>query len=120
MSLAIDVCYLQGIAGNITCIDIRQARFLYCNGNGNSAAASPNVSNHWDTSASNAGFDKLKSCLDEQFSLWSGNKYPFIKVKVQAVKLFMPREIGHRLMQLSACDQCEILLFLKRANFSLG
>src|SRR5437667_6623333 len=117
MSLAIEACYLQDIAGNITCIDIRQAQFLYCNGNGNSAAASPNISNHWDISASNAGFDNLKSCLDEQFSLWPGNKYLLINVKVQAVKLFMSRQIGHRLMQLSACDQCEILLFLKRANF---
>src|SRR5437879_190480 len=119
MSLAIEMCYLQGIGGNIICIDIGQAWFLHGNSNGNSTAASPNVCHDWHMSASNAAFDKLKSRLDEQLSLWPGNKYPSINEKIQAIKLFMLHEIGHWLVLLSACDQCKILLFLQRGNLTL-
>src|SRR5271157_3477504 len=112
MSLAIEACYLQGIGGNINCIEIWQTRFLYRNGNRNSTATSPNVSNHWHMSISNAAFNNLKTSLNEQFSLWTGNKHPFIHKKVQTIKLFMPSEISHWLMLLPTCDQCKILFFL--------
>src|SRR5689334_2438447 len=112
MPLAIEVRNLQSIGGNISCIEIWQTRFLYCNGNRNSTTACPNVSNDRHLPTSNALLNHFKGHFNEQFCFRSRDQHSLVNAKIQAIKLFMPSEIGYWLMLLSTCDQGEILLFL--------
>src|SRR5581483_9243173 len=119
MTSAIELSDLQCVCGDIAGIEIREAWFFHCQGNGNRAAPRTDICHKRLLPGVHFAPDHGQCSLDEQLRLRARNEHALINEKVKPVKFFLPDQICHRFPTGAPLDQKQKLAFLLWGHWAL-
>jgi len=122
VALAVEARHIQRVVGKIDGVEIGQARLRDSQRDGDRTGASADIGHERRLSSVQASAYDLERGIDQQFRLWSGNQHAAVYEEVQAIKLLVAGEIGHRLASRAPLDQLlELLrLRLRQRTFGIG